>query len=93
VSSLEREPDLKYLTLSDYIQHKYAPGSKDANDFYVAIDGYVGRLAALGAVVALTGDHGISGNARSAGTTKARKHEGHEEFFSKSLTICREVAR
>jgi hypothetical protein len=27
---LEREkPDLMYLSLSDYIQHKYAPGSKE----------------------------------------------------------------
>ena len=37
---LEREkPDLMYLSLSDYIQHKYAPGSKEATEFYVAIDG------------------------------------------------------
>src|SRR4051812_24278682 len=66
---LEREkPDLVYLTLSDYIQHKYAPGSKEANDFYVAIDGYVGRLAALGAVVALTGDHGMNDKSKADGS-------------------------
>jgi phosphonoacetate hydrolase len=61
VRILEKEkPDLLYLSLSDYIQHKYAPGSKEANAFYVAIDGYLGRLAALGATVALTGDHGMN---------------------------------
>ena len=66
VRILEREkPDLIYLTLSDYIQHKYAPGSKEANDFYVAIDGYVGRLAARGAVVALTGDHGMNDKSKA----------------------------
>jgi len=31
---LEREkPDLMYLSLSDYIQHKYAPGSKEATEY------------------------------------------------------------
>jgi len=69
VRILEREkPDLMYLTLSDYIQHKYAPGSKEANDFYVAIDGYVGRLAALGASVALTADHGMNDKSNADGS-------------------------
>lgn len=69
VRILEREkPDLMYLTLSDYIQHKYAPGSKEANDFYVAIDGYLGRLAALGAVVALTADHGMNDKSKADGS-------------------------
>jgi phosphonoacetate hydrolase len=69
VRILDREkPDLMYLTLSDYIQHKYAPGSKEANDFYVAIDGYVGRLAALGAVVAMTADHGMNDKSNADGS-------------------------
>ena len=71
VRILEREkPDLMYLTLSDYIQHKYAPGSKEANDFYVAIDGYLGRLAALGAVVAVTADHGMNDKSNADGSPK-----------------------
>ena len=69
VRILEREkPDLIYLTLSDYIQHKYAPGSKEANDFYVALDGFVGRLAALGATVALTADHGMNDKSNADGS-------------------------
>jgi phosphonoacetate hydrolase len=61
IKILEREkPDLMYLSLSDYIQHKYAPGSKEANDFYVGIDNALGRLAELGATVAVTGDHGMN---------------------------------
>ncbi len=35
-------PDVMYLSTTDYIQHKAAPGSKIANDFYAMIDGYVG---------------------------------------------------
>jgi len=61
IKILEREkPDLIYLSLSDYIQHKYAPGSKEANEFYIAIDNALGRLAALGATIAVTADHGMN---------------------------------
>ena len=66
---LEREkPDLMYLSLSDYIQHKHAPGSKEANEFYQRVDAYLGRLAALGATVALTGDHGMNDKSKADGT-------------------------
>jgi phosphonoacetate hydrolase len=69
VRILERDnPDLMYLTLSDYIQHKHAPGSTEANDFYAAIDGYLGRLAALGAVVAVTADHGMNDKSNADGS-------------------------
>jgi phosphonoacetate hydrolase len=58
---LERDrPDLSFLSLTDYIQHKHAPGSPEANDFYRRLDDCFGRLDALGAVVALTADHGMS---------------------------------
>jgi phosphonoacetate hydrolase len=52
--------DLFYLTLSDYVQHKHAPGSKEANDFLMALDEKIGQLIQLGAVVGITGDHGMS---------------------------------
>jgi phosphonoacetate hydrolase len=69
VKILQREkPDLVYLSLSDFIQHKYAPGSKEATDLYVAIDEYLGRLSALGATVALTGDHGMNDKSKVDGT-------------------------
>ncbi len=58
---LERDrPDLMYLSLSDYVQHKHAPGSPDANTFYHALDKYFGQFAAAGALVALTADHGMN---------------------------------
>ncbi|MEM7060081.1 MAG: phosphonoacetate hydrolase [Pseudomonadota bacterium] len=55
----EFKPDLMYLTTTDYIQHKHAPGDKVANDFYAAFDGYLGILDEMGAGIAVTADHGM----------------------------------
>ena len=61
VKLMERErPDLMYLSTTDYIQHKCAPGSDGANDFYAMMDRYWAELDALGAVIALTADHGMN---------------------------------
>ena len=61
VSILTRErPDLMYLSTTDYVQHKAAPGSPMANSFYAMMDRYVGELDALGCVLALTADHGMN---------------------------------
>jgi len=66
---LQREkPDLLFLSLSDYVQHKYAPGSAEAMAFYVEIDQAIGRLLALGATVALTADHGMNDKSKPDGT-------------------------
>lgn len=64
----EDRADLFYLTLSDYIQHKYAPGSKESNDFLTALDAKLGRLVELGALVAITGDHGMSDKSNPDGS-------------------------
>jgi phosphonoacetate hydrolase len=61
VSILRRErPDLMYLSTTDYVQHKAAPGSEFANSFYAMMDRYVGELDAQGAVLVLTADHGMN---------------------------------
>jgi phosphonoacetate hydrolase len=57
-----------YLSLTDYIQHKYAPGEAEANKFYRNLDEKFGRLAELGAVVALTADHGMNDKSKPDGT-------------------------
>ena len=54
------KPDIMYLSTTDYIQHKHAPGTPVANAFYRMMDGYLGRLDAMGCVVALTADHGMN---------------------------------
>jgi phosphonoacetate hydrolase len=61
IKLLERDrPDLLYLSLTDYVQHKYAPHEAEAKRFYQELDRRFGRLADLGAVVALTADHGMN---------------------------------
>ena len=65
---LEREPvDLMYLSLTDWVQHKYAPDESEAQRFYREIDARFGRLEALGAVVALIADHGMNDKSNAAG--------------------------
>ena len=68
VRLLERERfDLMYLSLTDYVQHKHARGA-EANRFYQALDDMFARLDALGAVVALTADHGMNDKSRADGS-------------------------
>jgi phosphonoacetate hydrolase len=55
-----RRPDFLYLSTTDYVQHKHAPGDADANRFYAMLDRYLARLDALGTVFALTADHGMN---------------------------------
>jgi phosphonoacetate hydrolase len=53
-------PDIMYLSTTDYIQHKYAPGDAVANDFYRMMDGYLAEMDAMGAEIVLTADHGMN---------------------------------
>jgi phosphonoacetate hydrolase len=55
-----RRPEVMYLSTTDYIQHKHAPGDPVANAFYAMMDRYLGELDALGCVIALTADHGMN---------------------------------
>lgn len=52
-------PDIMYLSTTDYIQHKHAPGTPVADAFYQMMDGYLSQLDAGGATLALTADHGM----------------------------------
>ncbi len=63
----ERRPDLLYLSLTDWVQHKWAPDEEGARSFYRKLDDCVGRLAALDATVALTADHGMNDKSDAAG--------------------------
>lgn len=53
-------PDVMYLSTTDYVQHKHAPGSEGANAFYAMMDRYLAQLDALGCVIAVTADHGMN---------------------------------
>ncbi|MCG6953371.1 MAG: phosphonoacetate hydrolase [Betaproteobacteria bacterium] len=63
-----QRPDLMYLSTTDYVQHKFAPGSEGANAFYAMMDRYFARLDAAGAVLALTADHGMNAKTRADGS-------------------------
>ncbi len=56
----EEKPDILYLTTTDYVQHKHAPGAPKANEFYAMFDRYLGQLDELGAAIIMTGDHGMN---------------------------------
>ena len=53
-------PDVMYLSTTDYIQHKHAPGTPVADDFYAMMDSYLARLDAMGATIVVTADHGMN---------------------------------
>lgn len=55
-----KQADILYLSTTDYIQHKYPPGSEQANHFYQMIDRYLAELDAMGCVIAITADHGMN---------------------------------
>ena len=59
-----RRPDVMYLSTTDYVQHKHAPGSPEANAFHGMMDGYLAELEQLGCAIALTADHGMNAKTR-----------------------------
>jgi len=68
VKLMERDrPEIMYLSTTDYIQHKHAPGTPVANDFYAMMDGYLARLDAMGCTIVVTADHGMNAKFGSDG--------------------------
>jgi phosphonoacetate hydrolase len=59
-----RRPDIMYLSTTDYVQHKHAPGSAEANAFCAMMDRYLAELERLGCAIALTADHGMNAKTR-----------------------------
>ena len=55
----EWNPDVMYLTTTDYVQHKYSPDQAEAKAFYEMFDKYLTELDALGAAIVVTADHGM----------------------------------
>jgi phosphonoacetate hydrolase len=65
-----QKPLVMYLSLTDYIQHKYAPGEPEADRYYRDMDALLGRLHELGAVVGLIADHGMRDKSNPDGSPK-----------------------
>ena len=59
--------DFLYLSLTDYMQHKYAPEAPESREFYRLIDVEIGKLLDHNAVVGVTADHGMNAKCNSEG--------------------------
>ena len=60
--------DFLYLSLTDYMQHTYAPDTEESLAFYEAMDQEIGKMLELGAVVAATADHGMNAKIKEDGS-------------------------
>lgn len=82
--------DFCYLTLTDYIQHKYAPAAPEAVDFYGAIDRAIGQLLDAGAVLGITADHGMNAKCDAKGNPNVIYLETRltEQFGAGFRVIC-----
>jgi phosphonoacetate hydrolase len=60
--------DFLYLSTTDYVQHKFAPATPQAVEFYAGIDKEIGRLLEHGAIVGITADHGMNAKQKLDGS-------------------------
>tara|TARA_Y100000590_G_C15726933_1_gene1015579 strand:+ start:1159 stop:2409 length:1251 start_codon:yes stop_codon:yes gene_type:complete len=65
------QPDIMYLSTTDFIQHKYEPGHKCANKFYEMFDHYLGLLNAETNSIVITADHGMKPKSKNDGSPNA----------------------
>ena len=84
------QADFLYLSLTDYIQHKYAPHEEGALEFYQALDVELGRLMDLGCRLGITADHGMNAKCREDGTPRViyLEDELSGEFGEGNKVIC-----
>jgi phosphonoacetate hydrolase len=68
----EKRLDLLYLTTTDFVQHKYAPGEPEAQRFYARVDYFLGRLEQTGAIIGLTADHGMNDKMNPDGSPRVQ---------------------
>lgn len=65
-----RRPELLYLSTTDYIQHKHAPGTEEANALYQELDRTLEAIDRLGATWVLTADHGMNAKTYDDGSPR-----------------------
>ena len=63
---------LVYVSLTDYVQHKEAPGGPMADRFYARLDALLGDYLDQGFVCGLTADHGMNDKTRADGSPDVR---------------------
>ena len=84
------QADFAYLTLTDFMQHKYAPEAEEALDFYSKLDEQIGRLSDAGSIVGITADHGMNAKNTPAGEPNVVYLESMlaEQFGPGNKVIC-----
>jgi phosphonoacetate hydrolase len=89
-----QRPELMYLSTSDYVQHKHAPGEGEADAFHGAVDGIIAKLIDLGATVAITADHGMSDKSNADGTPRViyLQDELNARFGADSVRVICPIA-
>ena len=85
-----KRADFLYLSLTDYIQHKFAPEEEGALEFYEALDEQLGRLLDLGCRLGITADHGMNAKSDEAGKPRVIYLEDalREQFGAGFKVIC-----
>jgi phosphonoacetate hydrolase len=63
---------LVYVSLTDYVQHKEAPGGPMADRFYARFDELLGAYLDEGFICGLTADHGMNDKTRADGSPDVR---------------------
>ncbi len=81
--------DLMYVSLTDFVQHKQAPGGTMADAFYQRFDGLLGEYLDLGYVVGIVADHGM--NAKQLPDGSPRVHYLEDVFDGAGLRDYRVV--
>jgi phosphonoacetate hydrolase len=56
--------DLLYVSLTDYVQHKQAPGGEMADGFFRRFDELLGEYVREGFLIGITADHGMNAKPR-----------------------------
>ena len=56
--------DLLYVSLTDYVQHKQAPGGEMADRFFRRFDALLGEYVEAGFLIGITADHGMNAKPR-----------------------------
>lgn len=63
---------LVYCSLTDYVQHKAAPGEPLADELYTAVDERIGSALDAGWAVGMVADHGMNAKTLPDGTPNVR---------------------
>ena len=75
--------DLLYVSLTDFVQHKQAPGEAMSDAFYKRFDELLGEFLDLGYVVGIVADHGM--NAKQHADGSPRVHYLEDVFDAAGL--------